>query len=181
MTRLDFTITFHSPFRVSLGQGGNGAHDTVDTRDALPASSLKGVMRATAKTLLGRDHSVIGEVFGSDAEPAPWRWTSARPKEKWHRSAPAARVRIDPDTGAASENMLVFAEQTGADEATFSITRFGFVPSAKLPVHQAVLVVAAQATRSLGAWRRRGSGWVSIRCAQEPDEQLVRRFLELKA
>ncbi|MEV6229055.1 RAMP superfamily CRISPR-associated protein [Saccharopolyspora shandongensis] len=181
MNRLNFTITFHSPFRVALGHGGNGAHDAVDIEDALPATSLKGVMRATAKTLLGTRNSVIDEVFGSSATPSPWKWSSARPVGDWHPVKPAARVRIDEETGAASEKMLVLAEQTGAERANFTITRIGRVEPQDLPTHEAVLVVAAQATRSLGAWRRRGMGWVGIDCDREPDEQMVTRFLELKA
>nr|WP_233628069.1 RAMP superfamily CRISPR-associated protein [Saccharopolyspora sp. HNM0986] len=179
MTRLDFEITFHSPFRVASGQGGEGAHDTVEA-DRLPASSLAGVVRATAASLLGEKNPVLDEVFGSSAQPSPWRWTPARPCGAWHHANPAARVRIDEATGAAQEDMLVLAEQTGAEAATFSVRRFRHVPAERVDTHKAVLIVAAQATRSLGAWRRRGLGWVGIRCTDEPDEQTVRRFLELK-
>jgi hypothetical protein len=34
-------------------------------------------------------------------------------------------------------------------------------------------------SRSLGALRRRGLGWVSIQCTEEPDEHTVHRFLRL--
>ncbi|MCA1278259.1 RAMP superfamily CRISPR-associated protein [Saccharopolyspora sp. 7B] len=180
MNRLDFTITFHSPFRVARGEGGRGAHDTIDDTDRLPATSLAGVMRATATTLLGEQNPVLDEVFGSDAIPCPWRWSPARPLHGWQDSTPAARVRIDAETGSAQQDMLVFAEQTGAEQAEFHIRRFRHVAPERRDLHLAVLTIAAQATRSLGAWRRRGLGWVGIRCTHEPDEALVRTFLELR-
>lgn len=191
MTRLDFTITFHTLFRVARGQGGGGAHDTVE-RDRLPATSLAGVMRATAKTLLGSENQVISSVFGSDSQPSPWRWSAARPvprgngvpaerpTDDWQQTTPAARVRIDQDTGTAQDQMLVLANHTGAEQATFSITKFRRLAADDLEKHKAVLKVVAQATRSVGAWRRRGFGWVGIRCEEEVDEHTVRTFLELK-
>lgn len=180
MTKIDFTITFHAPFRVARGQGGDGTHDTVDERDPLPATSLAGVMRATAKSLLGSEHEAIGEVFGSDSRPSPWRWSAARPMYRWHEAVPAARVRIDQGTGTAHDQMLVLSDHTGADQATFSITKFRRLAPEDIDKHKAVLKVAAQATRSLGAWRRRGFGWVGIRCDEEIDEATVRTFLGLK-
>jgi CRISPR/Cas system CSM-associated protein Csm3 (group 7 of RAMP superfamily) len=179
MTRLDFEITFHNPFRVALGQGGSGVHNTISQRDALPSTSLKGVMRATAKLLLGTENPVVGEVFGSERLSCPWRWSSAQPETGWARPQPTARVRIDRETHTSTEDMLSMAEQTGATRAAFSVTQFGHV--ADPAAHQAVLVIAAQATRSLGALRRRGLGWVGIACtSHEPDETTVRRFLQLK-
>lgn len=190
MTRLDFTITFHSPFRVARGQAGNGAHDTVEP-DPLPTTSLGGVLRATAKTLLGSDNDVIDEVFGSAAHPSPWRFSAARPLPRdntpgdqaagsWQQTTRAARVRIDQNTGTAQDRMLVLAEQTGADQARFSITKFRRLAPEELDKHKAVLKVAAQATRSIGGWRRRGFGWVGIRCDELVDEETARTFLELK-
>lgn len=180
MTKLGFTITFHTPFRVARGQGGDGSHDTVDERDPLPASSLAGVMRATARSLLGSEHEVVNAVFGSDSHPSPWRWSAARPMDRWHATVPAARVRIDQETGTAHDQMLAISDHTGGDQASFSITKFRRVAPEDLGKHKAVLKIAAQATRSLGAGRRRGFGWVGIRCDEEIDEETVRTFLELK-
>ncbi|MGP4020999.1 RAMP superfamily CRISPR-associated protein [Saccharopolyspora sp. 5N708] len=179
MTKLDFEITFHTPFRVALGEGSAGVHDTVSRDDPLPSHGIKGVMRATAKLLLGKENPVVAEVFGSDYAPSPWRWSSATPQERWYPAQPTARVNIDPDTHTARDDMLSITEQTGAATATFNVTQFGHVTD--LAAHQAVLVVAAQATRSLGALRRRGLGWVGIRCtSHETDEATVRRFLQLR-
>lgn len=179
MTRLDFVITFHGPFRVALGEAGSGVHDTVSSLDALPSTSLKGVMRATAKLLLGTENPVVGEVFGSERLSCPWRWSSAQPETSWAPPQPTARVRIDREKHTATKDMLAITEQTGATRATFSVTQFGHV--ADPAAHHAVLVIAAQATRSLGALRRRGLGWVGITCtSHEPDETTVRRFLQLK-
>ncbi|QRK88124.1 hypothetical protein JQX30_25890 [Saccharopolyspora erythraea] len=165
---------------MARGQGGGGSHDTIDERDQLPATSMAGVVRATAKKLLGSQNPVIDEVFGSDGNPSPWRWSPVRPDGDWHGAQPAARVRIDQHSRTAQGHMLILADHTGADQGRFSITKFRYVPRERLAVHQAVLKVAAQATCSLGAWRRRGSGWVGIRCAEEINEETVRIFLGLK-
>ncbi|MGW1677944.1 RAMP superfamily CRISPR-associated protein [Saccharopolyspora sp. NPDC002376] len=187
VTRLEFEILFHGPFRVALGQGGPGVHNTISRRDALPASSLKGVVRATAALLLGPDNPAVAEVFGSSRRPCPWHWSSPQPsireddqaRASWYAPMPTARVRIDRETHTAAEDMLAIAEQTGAESATFAVTQTARIDD--LAKHQDVLLVAAQATRSLGALRRRGLGWVGIACtSHEPDEATVRRFLELK-
>ena len=47
-----FEIVFHTPFRVSSGQAGDGSDTTVDRAALLPASSLKGVMLSAARDLL---------------------------------------------------------------------------------------------------------------------------------
>lgn len=157
----------------------------------MPTTSLAGVLRATAKTLLGNDNDVIGEVFGSAAHPSPWRFSAARPLPpgdtpgdqaagSWQQTTRAARVRIDQNTGTAQDRMLVLAEHTGAEQARFSITKFRRLAPEELDTHKAVLKVAAQATRSLGGWRRRGFGWVGIRCDELVDEETARTFLELK-
>ncbi|WP_235883661.1 RAMP superfamily CRISPR-associated protein [Saccharopolyspora elongata] len=186
VTRFEFKITFHGPFRVALGQGGPGVHNTISQRHALPGSSLKGVVRATAGLLLGTDNPVVAEVFGSSRQPCPWHWSSPVPRAHepdeqpaWYPAMPSARVRIDRETHTAVEDMLVIAEQTGAESATFTVTQTARIDD--LAKHQDVLVVAAQATRSLGSLRRRGLGWVGIACtSHEPDEDTVRRFLQLK-
>ncbi|MGI8310536.1 RAMP superfamily CRISPR-associated protein [Saccharopolyspora hattusasensis] len=186
ITRFDFEITFHGPFRVALGQGGPGVHNTISQRDALPGSSLKGVVRATAELLLGQENPVLAEVFGSSRKPCPWHWSSPVPRPTapgdrpaWYPAMPSARVRIDRKPRTAAEDMLSIAEQTGAESATFAVTQTARIED--LATHQDVLVVAAQATRSLGALRRRGLGWVGIACtSHEPDEAAVRRFLQLK-
>lgn len=180
---LDFEITFHGPFRVSLGQGGPGVHNTISQQHALPGSSLKGVMRATTKLLLGEENRLVNEVFGSSRGESPWHWSTPVPRDRddqpnWYPATPSARVRLN-ENHTAAEDMLAITEQTGAETATFTITQRQRVKD--LATHLDVLVVAAQATRSLGALRRRGLGWVAIRCtSHEPDEATAHRFLELR-
>nr|WP_245818863.1 hypothetical protein [Haloechinothrix alba] len=138
-------------------------------------------MRATAKNLLGPDSDHVQEVFGGDHGPSPWRWSSARPDgEGWFEPYPAARIAIDEATHTARDDMLAFAEQTAADRATFTVTQFGHIDGDTMRRHELVLAISGQATRSIGALRRRGLGWVSIRCTDRHlDEDAVDEFMEL--
>ncbi|GAA4415677.1 hypothetical protein GCM10023148_12200 [Actinokineospora soli] len=181
MSGLRFQIVFHTPFRVSTGAAHAGIDAVIDRDDPLPATSLKGLMRATATALLG-DAPIIAAVFGSPATPTPWRWSAATPdSDGWHTPKPAARVTIDPDTHTARPDMLGTAEQTGATSATFTVTPRHPLPTDTLDLHRLVLAVAGQATRSLGGNRRRGLGWVAITCPDIAlDTAATRRFLDLR-
>lgn len=177
---VEFSITFHSPFRVSTGHASGGVDATIDPENPLPNTSLKGVMRATARQLLGQRCPVINEVFGSSRYETPWRWSHATAEAGWHEPTPAARVAIDDETHTARPDMLAVAEQTGAEQASFRITQRGHPETRDLRTHRLVLAIAGEATRSLGADRRRGLGWVSIRCTNvDVDESAVREFLAL--
>ena len=135
MTVVRFTVTFHSPFRVGAAYASDGVGAAIDHDDPLPADSIKGVMRAAAADLLGTSHPAVREVFGDKRTPSPWAWSSATPSQK-----PAVtqrhRVSIDAEHHAARKDALVLGEQAWMPAATF--------------VH------------GLGAWRRRGLGWVGI-------------------
>lgn len=186
MTALTFEITFHSPFRVSTGTARAGVDATADMTDPLPATSLKGLMRASAATLLGPNTALVNEIFGSPATPSRWRWSNARPDPGgWHPAQPAARVRIDPTTHTAAPGMLATTEQTGACHAEFTVSPARTITTGTLTADaverdRLVLAVAGQAIRSLGANRRRGLGWVTVRCQDFPiDQSVTRRFLEL--
>ncbi|MGH3905068.1 MAG: RAMP superfamily CRISPR-associated protein [Pseudonocardiaceae bacterium] len=171
---LRFVIDFLSPFRVSTGQAAAGVDATIDTGDPLPATSLKGVLRATAKQLLGETSELVGAVFGTARRPCPWHWGDAVPVGgRWAPPLITARVQIDPASHTATRDMLALAEETTAARAEFVITRMAPVEDAEL--HAAVLALAARGTRSLGAARRRGLGWVSITC---PDVVLDRAAVE---
>jgi hypothetical protein len=167
-----FVIDFLSPFRVSTGQAAEGVDATIDTSDPLPATSLKGVMRASAKQILGEHAPLVGEVFGDARRPCRWHWGDAVPVGKsWARPQIAARIQIDAATGTAKRDMLALAEETTAARAEFVLTRMG--PVDDVGLHAAVLAIAARSTRSLGAARR--LGWVSITC---PDLTLDRATVE---
>ncbi|MDV6011651.1 RAMP superfamily CRISPR-associated protein [Haloechinothrix sp. LS1_15] len=181
MNTVEFTMTFHTPFRVSSGKARDGVNETVDPIDALPATSLKGVMRASAATLLGSDNAHVSSVFGSGTAPSPWRWSAARPEDgSWETPRPVARIAIDSDTQTARRDMLAFAEQTGALRATFTVSQLGYLDEHERRRHELVLAVCGQATRSIGAQRRRGLGWVGIRCTSHTvDADAVAEFVEL--
>lgn len=179
VNELEFTITFHGPFHVATGGNRDGIA-TIDPDEPLPATSLKGVMRATAKRVLGKDSRLVKNVFGSGRTPTPWRWSPAVPDEQgWESPQPAARVSIDPATSTARPDMLAFSEHTQAAHASFRITQHGGIREEDLATHRALLAISGQATRSIGALRRRGLGWVSIRCTtHEPDAADVQRILK---
>lgn len=175
MTVLSFTITFHSPFRVGAAYARDGVHAALDEGRELPGDHLKGVMRFAAGELFGqRSHWAVDEVFGSRAAPSPWSWSAAEPvtaDKKWEPGR-RHRVRIDPDTHSAHKDHLVLGEHAWAETARFTIARVGIPhPAARLADedHARILRCAAAGVHGLGAWRRRGLGWVGI----TPDDGAV--------
>jgi hypothetical protein len=180
MTMLEFRIEFVTPFRVSAGHALPGVNAAVDRDTPLPATSLKGVMRATAGHLLGETHPLVSAVFGAAGTPSPWAWSDALPVGGSWKTMVGTRVRIG-DGHVADEDMLGSAEQTQAGAATFTVTQYGPLNDQDVAAHQALLAIAGQATRSLGANRRRGLGWVHITCTTcPPDEDTVRTLLSHK-
>lgn len=161
MSSLDFTITFHSPFRIGGAYGTDGAQQSVETRDALPADSLKGLMRAAAVDLLGGQHALVGLVFGTHATPSPWAWQAAHPTGDWIPSI-RHRVMIDTHSHSALSDHLVQGQQVWAERAHFVVDQVRYIPPAYLDDHHSLLRVSAGHVHGLGAWRRRGLGWVHI-------------------
>lgn len=72
------TLTFHSAFRVGTGDADGTAHATIDRDDPVPASSLKGLMRASAERLLPYRPEIVEAVFGTPRRPSPWHWSPAQ-------------------------------------------------------------------------------------------------------
>lgn len=187
MLELTFRIEFAAPFRVSTGHARPGVDATVDLADPLPATSLKGLMRGTLRQLLGDRHTdrgsevhpLVAQVFGSAANTCAWAWTGATPVEgtSWCEPRRAARIMIG-DNHVASDDMLGVAEQTQAGAATFQVSQMGPIDEEHLILHRAVLAISAEATRSLGADRRRGLGWVHITClTHRPSREDIRLLL----
>ncbi|MCW2914725.1 MAG: hypothetical protein JWN52_2793 [Actinomycetia bacterium] len=181
------TITFHGPFRVATGSARAGLDITIDPDDLLPASSLKGVMRAAARQLLPGRPGLVDEVFGGKprvqarAQSSPWHWTGAEFGEEPPITT-RARVSIDHATGTARRNHLLFGEEVWADTATFEITRRVPLALQDQRVHQVVLAASAAAVHALGADRRRGLGWVTLSPAEPGiDDQLLAELETLRS
>jgi CRISPR/Cas system CSM-associated protein Csm3 (group 7 of RAMP superfamily) len=173
------TITFHGPFRVATGSARGGTDETVDLADPLPASSLKGLMRACARELLPGARGLVDAVFGTAAEPSPWHWepvvfaTTPQPHTR-------ARVKIDPVTGTAADGHLMFGEELWATTGRFRVTGPGhWIHPHPEEDHRTVLVCAAAGVKSLGADRRRGLGWVSLVPDAPIDAACAQRLLDL--
>lgn len=162
MTTLGFTITFHGPFRVGAAYGRDGIDAAIDHDEPLPADHLKGVMRDAAATLLGSGHALLAEVFGSPRAPSPWAWSAATLAAGTWNFGRNYRVKIDPETHSAAKDQLVLGEQAWPEAATFTVAQAGRPAGGRQDEHVLVLRCAAAAVHSLGAWRRRGLGWVGI-------------------
>ena len=161
MTVLGFTVTFHSPFRVGSAYARDGVDAALDRHDPLPPDHIKGLMRAAATDLLGLRPEQVGEVFGSPRSPSPWSWSSAHPDTEWEFSH-RHRVMIDPVSHTALQDHLMLGEQAWAVQARYAVSQVGAVTQEDASRHALILRCAASAVHGLGAWRRRGLGWVGI-------------------
>ena len=173
-------IIFHGPFRISTGSTRDGVAATVDHHDPIPASSLKGLMRASAALLLPRQTDLVDEVFGHGGpsgrrHASPWHWGSATADHPVYEQR--ARLAIDPATGAGRPGYLFLGEEVWARSATFEITRHRPLDADILARHHAVLACAAAGVHALGSDRRRGLGWVTLRPTDPAlDEELLATF-----
>lgn len=154
-----FTITFHGPFRVGAGAAIDGFDAPIDRDDPLPASSLKGLMRAEACDRLGLPDTVVNEVFGWKGRESPWAWEDGVPADPI--ITPMTKIKVGP-RGKVARGFVRFGEQMWANTATFVVEPRLSLDAERLARHRAVLVAAAHSVTSLGASRTRGEGWVSI-------------------
>lgn len=167
---LTFTITTYTPFRVATGSARAGADAVVDRHVPLPAATIKGLMRDAARSLLGStefDHPLILEVFGSRQPPSgdagsPWHWEDVSLPITSLDIQPRSRVRIDPHTGVAEAEALLVGEEVSATSGGIEIWASGAVPSPRLALHTALLLVSAALVEGLGSDRRAGHGWVRL-------------------
>lgn len=178
-SQLRFTITFHGPFQVLTGGAREGFDATVDPEHLLPATSLKGLMRASATRLL-RAGALVEEVFGTPRQPCPWAWSdavfAAPPVVR-----PRTRIRVDPVSGAAASGALLVGEEVWATQAEFEVALVGGLPPERRDRHALVLRAAARSLTSLGASRRRGQGWVTVTDDGPPSAEIASRLLGLEA
>ena len=159
MTSLLFTIDFHGPFHVLIGHADGNTDLTVDPENLLPASSLKGVMRATARQLLAP--GVVDATFGSAATGSIWSWSDADFSGDV-TCRRRSRIAIG-ENGIVAKGALVSFQEVWADRAEFTIDQLGPATEELLDAQTKVLALSASMVRSLGASRNRGFGWVSIR------------------
>jgi CRISPR/Cas system CSM-associated protein Csm3 (group 7 of RAMP superfamily) len=158
---IEVEVAFHGPFRVSQGTGWQGV-DQVAHRDRIPASSLKGVMKAAAAHRLGLPASTVARLFGTTTHPCPWAWGDMDLLDAQRRVTNRVRIPIDPATGVAARRGLFLAEEVWvAGRPSFQIDAIG--PAGARGTDDPLLLAAcAMAVKSLGAARRRGLGWVGM-------------------
>lgn len=162
MSALVFRITFLGPFHVGGSSPDAGLDSPVDREVPLPASSLKGLMRAQARNTLGAPAGLVSAIFGAPPRESAWTWTDAEFDE-----APAgnayARIRLaDSGDGAAERGFLFLGEHLWATAATFRVEPRTALDAETLARHRLVLRAAARAVSGLGGARRRGEGWVTF-------------------
>lgn len=170
--QLSMQIEFHGPFRVATGRAREGVGITVDRDDLVPAASLKGVMRASARRLLPGHQDLVNDIFGQPQgtgprRGSPWHWGPvqfAGPPD----IEPRARIAIDPETHTARPDFLVRGDEVWARTATFALRQHRQLAEATRDRHVTVLMAAAAGVHSLGADRRRGLGWVTLRPVDPP-------------
>jgi CRISPR/Cas system CSM-associated protein Csm3 (group 7 of RAMP superfamily) len=170
MIAVRFSVQFHQPFLVRSGMSGPGVDAIARVDTPLPASSLKGAMRAAAQAL-NVDSRLAESVFGratstlGASRRGAWAWTDAGPSSAFEVQL-RARNRIDAASGVARAEALTVSEeywQSGDSAASFAVEQICHVESDDLDRHMLVLHAAAHAVTALGSWRNRGMGTVTIR------------------
>jgi hypothetical protein len=168
VTVLRFSLRLHTPFRVGSAYARDEVDAALDHNDPLPADHLKGVIRDAAAQLLAPDHPLVKVVFGSPEAPSPWAWTSASPEPApdWTFTR-RHRVTIGAGTHTAVKDHR--SRRTAQLRPRFEIHRVHPVwPTSPTSHgyteddHVTLLRAAASAVHGLGAWRRRGLGWIGI-------------------
>lgn len=178
---IQLTIHFNTPFRVGTGSAGGGIDDVVDRENPLPATHLKGLMRAAARSVLpGRpdgdkylDQPLTDAVFGTPRHPSPWHWGDAHLSAQ-PRIEPRVRIKLNAQRIAEPGSLFV-GEEMAVAAATATIWLRGSVPSDQLPRHVALLDLSARLVESIGSSRRRGLGWVTV-TTSSPSELLQDRI-----
>ncbi len=170
MTDMIFTVQFHQPFLVRSGTSRGGMDAVARPGRPLPASSLKGAMRAACTHVLGVDSALTEAIFGREGRTGgamglgAWAWTDAGPGSVFTVQR-RPRNRIDPDAAVAMPEALTVSEEWWQldRQAEFTIEQITRLTPENLERHQVVLQSAAHAVTALGSWRNRGMGTVTIR------------------
>lgn len=170
MYSLKFKVETHAPFFISSGVGA-GTLDAVARKDSpLPASSLKGVMRAAATQVLQMPSETVEAIFGKEGSAGAWSWTDAGPTEDEPTEAftvgKRSRIRLS-DAGTAQRESLAATEMYWANtkaRPSFFVEQAMPIEQGLINGHLAVLIASARAATAVGAWRNRGMGAVTLRC-----------------
>lgn len=176
MTVLEFSVTFHQPFLVRSGDARGGLDAVARQGTPLPASSLKGAMRAACLNVLNAPELLVHEIFGQEGRTGgrvgrgAWAWTDAGPATAftaWSR----ARNRIDPDFGVVRPEALTFSEEYWqVHDATFVVEQVLPLEKERAERHTTLLVACAWGVTGLGSWRNRSMGSVTLRPKTQIDE-----------
>lgn len=163
----EFTITFHGPFHVGSGVASQGLDRVVDHVKPLPATSLKGVMRAAARDL-GVRPQVVTEIFGGPGGAgSPWWWSDAEFDTSDMVFDRLARIRVDDESGLVKRGFLMMGEVVWAPRARFRVAPLVSLDPTDADRDRLVLRAAARAVVAVGGSRRRGEGWVTMTDAHD--------------
>lgn len=162
MKTINVEVHSHTPMRIATGRAQRGLDAVLDP-ERLPASSLKGVMRAAAREVLGLDEAAVAAVFGAPGSPSAWAWSDAElPDGPDKEITTRVRVPIDASTGVAATGGMLHAEELWLDAPiSFTIEQVAALDDADRQAE--VLAAAAMAVKGVGASRRRGLGWTTWR------------------
>lgn len=171
--QLTLTIDAPGPFAVGTGHPRAGLDDTIRPANPLPASEIKGAMRAAAAMLLGvgrtmsRSLGVMDEIFGAEGRGGAWAWSDAGPADRFLLTK-RSRIRVQEQSGTVQRESLAATEvawiRPGAPP-TFTIEQWQPLDDGRLTEHVSVLLASAHAVTAVGSWRNRGMGSVSFRVA----------------
>lgn len=165
MYSVKFKVETHAPFFVSSGVGAGTLDAIARENSPLPASSLKGVMRAAATQVLQVPSETVDEIFGKEGAAGAWAWTDAGPPDTF-KSGKRSRIRLS-DAGIAQRESLAATEvywaKTGASRPSFFVEQTMPIEQG-IDGHLAVLIASARAATAVGSWRNRGMGAVTLRC-----------------
>ena len=169
MTVLEFSVQFHQPFLIRSGDARGGLDAVARHGTPLPASSLKGAMRAACLNVLGAPRGLVQDIFGQEGRiggslgRGAWAWTDAGPSTAfltWSR----ARNRIDPEFGVVRPEALTFSEEFWqVDKATFVVEQVMPLEPDVAKRQTTLLAGCAWGVTGLGSWRNRSMGSVTIR------------------
>lgn len=174
MAVLKFNVQFIGPFAVATGCARDGIDTTVDVDNLLPASALKGLLKAQLRDVLGASRAQVNGIFHS-GDATGWVFRDGQVQARvnlW------TRVKVD-DEGRADERHLMVGEQAFATRGSFEIVWDG--PGSAPQEQVLALRAAARCVTSLGSHRRRGLGWVSIIDGEpwtEQDTEALRQWLD---